>query len=256
MKMEDLRIGVLLSGRGSNAEAIYKACLNGKIDGKIVVVCSDNPASEGLQFFEKEKIATSLLDYAVPRKAEALSFLPADFNLKDVLSKQKLFKDEGHELINKLVNNYFQQRAIVEAKLFEKLRSYSCDLLVLAGFMKLLTPYFVDKFNADGEYRIMNIHPALLPSFPGTKGYEDTYNFGCKVGGCTVHFVDCGEDSGPIIGQKGYEIYPDDTLETIKKKGLANEWQLYPECIQLFAHGRLKVVEKNGRKIVEILPEK
>jgi len=117
---------------------------------------------------------------------------------------------------------------------------YPFDLLVLAGFMRNLTPYFIDKINgASGDFRIMNIHPALLPAFPGVDGYGDTFRYGCKVGGCTVHFIDYGEDSGPIIGQKTFEIKDTDTLETIKSKGLALEWQLYPECIQFFAQGRI-----------------
>ncbi len=107
----------------------------------------------------------------------------------------------------------------------------------------------------------MNIHPALLPSFPGVDGYGDTFRYGCKVGGCTVHFIDYGEDTGPIIGQRAFPIEPDDTLDSIRKKGLALEWQLYPHCIQLFAQGRIKVVERSfelgkgrqvRRRIVEI----
>jgi phosphoribosylglycinamide formyltransferase-1 len=108
----------------------------------------------------------------------------------------------------------------------------------------------------------MNIHPALLPAFPGTDGYGDTFRYGCKIGGCTVHFIDYGEDSGPIIGQRAFPIEPEDTLDTVKKKGLELEWQLYPQCIRLFAENRLKVVKKtytldNGktseRRIVEII---
>ncbi len=90
----------------------------------------------------------------------------------------------------------------------------------------------------------MNIHPALLPAFPGTDGYGDTFRYGCKVGGCTVHFVDYGEDSGPIIGQRALAIEPGDTLETVKAKGLELEWELYPACIQLYAQNRLKVEEE------------
>ncbi len=100
--------------------------------------------------------------------------------------------------------------------------------------MRILTPYFIDRIN-QGEYRIMNIHPALLPSFPGTDGYGDTFRYGCKIGGCTVHFVDYGEDSGPIIGQKAFEIHDTDTLEQVKQKGLAKEWELYPECIAAYS---------------------
>ena len=100
----------------------------------------------------------------------------------------------------------------------------------------------------------MNIHPALLPSFPGVDGYGDTFRYGCKVGGCTVHFIDYGEGSGPIIGQRAFSIQPDDTLDSIKKKGLQMEWELYPECIQLFAQGRLKTNKmtftlENGKQV-------
>jgi phosphoribosylglycinamide formyltransferase-1 len=111
----------------------------------------------------------------------------------------------------------------------------------------------------------MNIHPALLPSFPGVDGYGETYAYGCKVAGCTVHFVDYGEDTGPIIGQKSFQIEPEDTVEKVREKGLRHEWELYPACIQLFAQNRLKVVVrtsslKNGavfrRKVVEVLPER
>ena len=109
--------------------------------------------------------------------------------------------------------------------------------------MRNLTPYFIDRINPDrANPRIMNIHPALLPSFPGVDGYGDTFRYGCKVGGCTVHFVDYGEDSGPIIGQRAFQITGDDTLESIKEKGLKLEWELYPECVDLFARGRLKTV--------------
>ena len=120
---------------------------------------------------------------------------------------------------------------------------------------------WVFEWCAKYRHRMMNIHPALLPSFPGVDGYGDTFRSGCKVGGCTVHFVDYGEDTGPIIGQKTFDIAPDDTIETIKEKGLKLEYQLYPECIQLFAEDRLRVVFKRytledgtelERKVVEI----
>jgi len=129
--------------------------------------------------------------------------------------------------------------------------------------MRKLSPYLIDRIDRDPSLpRIMNIHPALLPAFPGTDGYGDTLRYGAKVGGCTVHFVDYGEDSGPIIGQRAFAIEPDDTLETIKAKGLALEWELYPACIQLFAQDRLTVEEdicpalRGGnfkRRIVKIL---
>ena len=98
-------------------------------------------------------------------------------------------------------------------------------------------------------------------AFAGIDGYGDTFRYGCKVGGCTVHFIDYGEDSGPIIGQQAFQIQSDDTLESIRKKGLKLEWELFPACIQLFAEGRLKLVihsfdlgggKKKTRKIVVV----
>jgi phosphoribosylglycinamide formyltransferase-1 len=153
---------------------------------------------------------------------------------------------------------------VAEAQLLKAMPPESFDLLVLAGFMRNLTPYFIDRVNTDRTRpRIMNIHPALLPAFPGTDGYGDTFRYGCKVAGCTVHFVDYGEDSGPIIGQRAFAVHAEDTLETIRRRGLEQEWQLYPECIQLFAEGRLKTVrlrhELAGgrvfeRTVVKVLP--
>jgi phosphoribosylglycinamide formyltransferase-1 len=135
--------------------------------------------------------------------------------------------------------------------LFEPL---GVELVCLAGFMRLLSPYFVSHFQGDGPYRIMNIHPALLPAFPGEHGYGDTFDYGCKVGGITVHFVDEGEDTGPVIAQATYPIWPGDTLEAIRRRGLHLEYELYSQCIQWFAHGQLRVTTRPGtRPLVQIL---
>lgn len=138
--------------------------------------------------------------------------------------------------------------------------SYEFDVLALAGFMRTLSPYFIDGVNTDPFLpRIMNIHPALLPSFPGVDGYGDTFRYGCRVAGCTVHFVDYGvSDSGPIIGQKSFQTFLKTPERVLRAKGLEYEWQLYPECVQLFAEGRLKVVKeryefKNGKSMKEKL---
>ena len=150
---------------------------------------------------------------------------------------------------------FLKTRAIAEARLLQAMSPYPFDLLVLAGFMRNLTPYFIDRVNTDrSRPRIMNIHPALLPAFAGVDGYGDTFRYGCKVGGCTVHFIDYGEDTGPIIGQRAFQIQPQDTLESIRKKGLKLEWELYPECIQLFARGRIRLAKmsyelKGGKKM-------
>jgi len=129
-----------------------------------------------------------------------------------------------------------------EKRIIEILKKYKIDLVVLAGYMRILTPYFLRHY----KNRIINIHPALLPSFPGTDGYGDTWRYGCKVGGCTVHFVDEGVDTGPIILQKINQLKENDTLESFKKRGLKLEHQAFPEAIRLFCKGRLKI---EGRRV-------
>ena len=140
--------------------------------------------------------------------------MPDDFDLDEILSKQTLFPADADD---ETVKGFFIPRAIAEAAILDKMKNYPFDLLVLAGFMRNLTPYFIDRVNTvPGHPKIMNIHPALLPAFPGNDGYGDTFRYGSKIGGCTVHFVDYGEDTGAIIGQKAYAISEDDTLESIR----------------------------------------
>lgn len=251
-----ISIGALISGGGTNLQAIIDACESGKIDGEMVFVGSDTLEAKGLQRAENHTIPTFVVDYKTMirryKKAPESTKLPEDFQLDEILSKQTLFPADKHA---EETNQYFSTRAIAEAQLLNHIKKYPIDLLVLAGFMRNLTPYFIDRFNIDPDHpRIMNIHPALLPAFPGVDGYGDTFRYGAKVGGCTVHFIDYGEDSGPIIGQRAFSILPDDSLETIKVKGLKLEWELYPECIQLFAQGRLETMKKiyeveNGKKV-------
>jgi len=238
-----IRIGALISGSGTNLKAIIDSCKSGKIDGKVVFVGSDNPNAKGLERSKKQKIPTFIVNYTSiiqnfnknPKKIK----IPDDFDLDDVLLKQSLFPFDFEA---KKIKAFMITRAAAEAKLLEEMKDYPFDLLVLAGFMRNLTPYFIDRVNPEPENpKIMNIHPALLPAFPGVDGYGDTFRYGCKVGGCTVHFVDYGEDSGPIIGQKTFQINKDDTLETVKQKGLQLEWKLYPESIQLFAKKCLRI---------------
>ncbi len=242
----DIRIGALISGGGSNLQAIIRACESKQIRGRVVFVGSDNPKADGLSRAKKQGISTFVVDYQAPlepSRAQSLEALvPKDFVLERVLASQNIMPPSSSR--DKLVR-YFCTRAVAEAALLKEMAAYPFDLLVLAGFMRVLTPYFIDRVNIDSSRpRIMNIHPALLPSFPGVDGYGDTYRYGCRVGGCTVHFVDYGEDTGPIIGQKAFEIQPEDTLAMVREKGLRLEWELYPACIALFAEGRLRVVSK------------
>lgn len=235
--MKKIKIGVLISGSGSNLQAIIDACNKGTINGEVIFVGSDVDNVKGLKRAEKHNIPTFIIDYKniIKSYKKNLIPLPCDFNLSCAMKKQKLFKKSEKEQ----AKFFLESRAIAEKELLKKIDTYEkFDLLTLAGFMRIFSPYFIDHINKD-KMRIMNIHPALLPSFPGTNGYEDTFNYGCKVAGCTVHFVDYGEDSGPIIGQKCFPIEPKDTIETVKKRGLELEWQLYPECINLFAKNKL-----------------
>ncbi len=249
-----IRIGALISGGGTNLQAIIDSCESGAIDGRMVFVGTDNPRAKGLARAEACQIPSFIVDYGAIirqfRDDPDPRALPRDFDIEEISTRQTLVsKDADQEKINR----FLQTRAIAEAALIREMERRPFDLLVLAGFMRNLTPYFIDRVNTTpGSPRIMNIHPALLPAFPGVDGYGDTFRYGCKVGGCTVHFIDYGEDSGPIIGQAAFDILEDDTLDSVKKKGLALEWKLYPECIQKFAENRLKTVKMtytldNGR---------
>lgn len=241
-----IRIGALISGGGTNLQAIIDGCESGAIDGRMAFVGSDNPSAGGLSRAERHDIPHFVVNYAdifqKYRCQPSALKLPADFDLEDALAKQHFFSTETPV---QRISDFLKSRAIAESALLNHISSYEFDLLVLAGFMRNLSPYFIDRVNIPPErLRIMNIHPALLPAFPGTDGYGDTCRYGCKVGGCTVHFVDYGEDSGPIIGQRAFPILPGDTLDDIKQKGLQQEWILYPECIHLFAKNKLRPVRK------------
>ena len=240
-----LRIGALISGRGTNLQAIIDSCESGKINGQLVFVGSDDPETSGLQRAWEKNIPTFSVDYKSIVRAfkeePSQAVLPADFDFKEIHAKQNFFSNLDDPSKGKF---FLMTRAIAEARLLDAIRPYPFDLLVLAGFMRTLTPYFIDRVNTvTNQPRIMNIHPAILPSFPGIDGYGDTFRYGCKVGGCTVHFIDYGEDTGPIIGQRAFQIQPEDTLESIRKKGLKLEWELYAECIQLYAARQIKLVK-------------
>ncbi len=232
-----INVGTLISGGGTNLQAIIDACANDEIDAKILFTGSDNPGVKGLERAKKAGIDTFVVDYSqiIKQSKNGISEddLPSDFDIEEIQNKQQLIStNENRDQIE----FFLKSRAIAEKKLLDKMAFYQIDLLVLAGFMRVMTPYFIDRINTEPDiYKIMNIHPALLPSFPGTDGYGDTFKYGCKIGGCTVHYIDYGEDTGPIIGQKAFEINDDDTLDDVKSNGLIKEWELYPLCIQKYA---------------------
>lgn len=132
------------------------------------------------------------------------------------------------------------------ARLAQTLEAHQVELVLLAGFMRILPAGFIERFAG----RIINIHPALLPAFPGLHGQRQALEYGVRYTGCTVHFVDNGVDTGPIIDQAVVPVLPDDTEETLAARILAEEHRLYPACVRLFATGRLRV---EGRRVV-ILP--
>ncbi len=141
----------------------------------------------------------------------------------------------------------FSQREDFENAIMEELKKCGVTLIILAGFMRILGKNFVREYSG----RMMNIHPALLPSFVGAHAHRDALSYGVKVSGCTVHFVDEGMDTGPIIVQSAVPVKDDDTEETLAARILEEEHKIYPKAIKLYCDGRLKI---DGRK-VEILDE-
>lgn len=131
----------------------------------------------------------------------------------------------------------YASRLDYDRALIEEIKALQADLVVLAGFMRLLSPFFIESF----PLQIMNIHPSILPAFPGTDGVEQALNYGVKVTGCTVHFVDEGLDSGPVILQETVPVIQQDTLGTLHQRIHASEHRIYPRAIDLFCRDKLKV---------------
>ena len=231
-----LRLAVLISGGGTNLQAMIDRCAAGTLSAEIVVVVSDRPGVFGLERAQRADIPAFHVDYnAFPKlTADELekAGLPAD--IADLDRRQKIVKNPDpigrRARLTRLV--------LAEHELIRKIDPYQPDYICMAGFMRLLSPYFMGHFNADG-LRILNIHPALLPSFPGQRGYEDTFEYGCRWGGITVHFADEGEDTGPIIAQAVYPIWPDDDIEKIRERGLSLEYEVYSQVINWLAQGNV-----------------
>jgi len=155
------------------------------------------------------------------------------------LEKAKDLKMASHYI----ENNNFSKREEHEEKISEILDNHKTDLVVAAGYMRILSPFFIKKYSN----RIINIHPALLPSFPGVNAQKQALDYGVKVAGCTTHFVDEGVDSGPIIMQKVVEVQNSDTTDSLAEKILAEEHLILTESVRLFCEGRLTV---KGRKVI------
>jgi phosphoribosylglycinamide formyltransferase-1 len=244
-----LRLAVLISGSGTNLQAILDRSVEGTLNAEIVVVASDRPGAFGLERAEKAGVPAHVVDYASILRGGETTSTPPPADPLEIDRLQKIFKlsdkDKRLERLSKLL--------MAERQLIEILDGYRPDFICLAGFMRLLTPYFIHHYNKDGRPRILNIHPALLPAFPGQHGYEDTFAYGCRWGGITVHFVDEGEDTGAIIAQAVYPIFPGDDVEKVRRRGLMLEYEVYSQCINWLAAEQLLVRHtENGRLLVTV----
>jgi len=196
-----LKLGVLISGNGSNLQSIIDHIEKGFLDAVIKIVVSNTADAFGLHRAKKHGIPFFVLE-----------------------------------------NKNFKRKEDFDQELVRILQEQGVDLVVLAGFMRILTPTFLRAF----PQRVMNIHPALLPSFPGLHAQKQAFDYGVKISGCTVHFVDEGVDTGPIIIQAAVPVLDDDTDETLAARILKEEHRIYPQAIQWFAEGKLDI---RGRKV-------
>ena len=197
-----LPIAVLISGSGTNLEAIIAAIDAGRLDARITVVITSNPEAYGLERAKAHDIAVQVVNHAE-----------------------------------------YPSREAFDAALVAAIQASGAEAVVLAGFMRILTPTFTSAF----PEKIINIHPAILPSFAGINAQAKQADFGVQLAGCTVHFVDEKMDNGPIIIQAVVPAYPDDDGDTLGKRILEYEHRIYPQAIQWLAKGRLEI---RGRKVV------
>lgn len=197
-----LNIGVLVSGSGSNLQAIIDAVESGSLRCAIKVVISNRPGAFAVERARKHGIPVEIIT-----------------------------RDE------------FPEREAYDTELARRLKAHGVGLVVMAGFMRLITCRMLDAF----PMRIINIHPSLLPAFPGLDVQKKTIEHGVRFSGCTVHFVDAGLDSGPIIIQAVVPVKDSDTVESLSKRILAEEHRIYPLAIQLYAEGRLRI---EGRRVI------
>jgi phosphoribosylglycinamide formyltransferase-1 len=163
--------------------------------------------------------------------------------VSDIPDAYALKRAKQYNIDTRYINfKEFKDREDYDKEIIKALEEKKIDLVVLAGYMRIISPYFIKMY----KNRIINIHPALLPSFPGLHAQRQAVEYGVKVSGCTVHFVDEGVDSGPVILQKAVEVKDDDTEESLAERILKEEHQIYPKAIQLFSECRLMI---KGRRV-------
>lgn len=196
-----VKVGVLISGEGTNLQAIIDAVARGELKADIRVVISNNPAARGLDRARTHGIATQVIDH-----------------------------------------RHFRAREDFDNALVASLHAHQVELVICAGFMRLLTPVTITAFRD----RIMNIHPALCPAFPGVDAQKQALDYGVRFSGCTVFFVTEGVDDGPVIVQAVVPVRPDDDAATLSARIHAEEHRIYPFAIRLYQEGRLEV---RGRKV-------
>lgn len=243
-----LRIVVLVSGGGTNLQALLDRAASGELNARIVAVVSDRPGAYGLVRAQRAGIPTHVVDYKTHLGRELEQSLQASLpvDIEQLACCQKILKiaDRG-KLLQRLT-----KLVLAEQDLIQVLDGYRPDYVCLAGFMRLLSPYFLGHYNRGGQWRVVNIHPALLPAFPGAHGYEDTFGYGCKWGGITVHFADEGEDTGPIIAQAVYPVWPGEDLEAVRQRGLSLEYEIYARCINWLAAGQVELLSDGASRVV------
>lgn len=202
---------IFVSGRGSNMEAIIRKVKSGYIPANLAIVISDKADAKAREIAREHKIKEV--------------YVPLKLSVRD--------KDE--------------RRAEHESRILPIMKENNIDFIILAGYMRIIKCSLFEGY----KDRIINIHPSLLPDFPGTHGYEETFFSIPKriVGGCTIHFIDNGVDTGPIIIQGKVPIFLNDTFESFKARGLKKEHELYPKIIRKYAEGKIII---NGNRTVMI----
>ncbi len=194
-KNKKARLAVLVSGRGSNMQALMKGCKDGIIDAEIAIVVTDRPDALAIERARSHSIPTKIIER----------------------------KD-------------YESRALFDEALADCAQQAGAEIVCLAGFMRILSGVFLDRFRG----MVVNIHPSLLPSFPGLDAQRQALEHGVKVSGCTVHFVDEGVDTGPIIAQTAVPVMPDDTVDSLSDRILEQEHLLYPRALQSVICGDVK----------------
>lgn len=250
---QKLRLAVLVSGSGTNLQVLIDRAQAGELSAEIAVVACDREDAFGLVRAHRAGIPAHVVNYGayLQLRGEDLASKTPPVDIEELDRVQKILKhrDDTKRILQ------LGRLVLAEQELIGKLDPYQPDFICLAGYMRLVTPYFLAHYNTAGQMRVLNIHPALLPAFPGQHGYDDTFTYGCKWGGITVHFVDEGEDTGPIIAQAVYPIWPGDDVEKVRQRGLQLEYEVYAQCINWLAAEQIKVIRTSENRLTTVIDD-